>query len=71
MEKIWFTVLAAAVLMGGAMLLLGLGFLLSGKKLTRGCGLLPKQKGKKGENSCSLCGSNQSCDQEEQHDDSY
>jgi len=71
MENVLFTILAATLLMGFALFLLAIGFLLSGKKLRRGCGLTPKrQKEKKDNTTCSLCGSHKPCDNDEEtHED--
>lgn len=54
--NLFYTILAAIILMGLVVAGLAIGLLLTGKaRLKRGCGLSPEQK-KKGDSSCSLCG---------------
>lgn len=68
------TIVAAILLMGVVVLLLGIGWLLTGKSRLRkgGCGSFPS-KNKKGDSSCSTCGSKRSCEEDDEqqgeHDD--
>lgn len=68
--KLLSSFLGALILLGIAVLFLAIGKLITGKnRLKRGsCGMVPSEKGKKRKtsNSCSLCGSKQPCDPEEE-----
>lgn len=66
MSNLALTILLAAIFMGFVVLCLSIGYLITGKnRLRRGsCGMAPQEKGKK-KGSCSLCGTENRCDDEE------
>lgn len=58
MDNLFFTIIAAVILMGLVIAGLAIGLILTGKsRLKRGCGLSPKKKkDDESDSSCPICG---------------
>ncbi|PIS00890.1 MAG: hypothetical protein COT84_05420 [Chlamydiae bacterium CG10_big_fil_rev_8_21_14_0_10_35_9] len=51
------TIIFSVIVIVLCLVMLGIGLILTGKpKLKKGCGSLPKEKGKCDKNSCEVCG---------------